>query len=174
MANLFLILIKKVMRKIINILIIWYKRSKRLFNIFVYLVINYGLFVISCNSEPKVKTSIKLNLSCETCYDSIIKKNIYCKADTAPKLPGNLEILKYFKDNFVYPQMENPQLSVFFEIIVDSNGSMLDVRIRNKKASKYTILEKEIVKVFSNIKQWKPAICEGKRVPFKIELAIKF
>ena len=59
---------------------------------------------------------------------------------------------------------------IVFSFVVDSDGSISDRRISNKKESEYSVFEREFLKAFEMMNYWRPGKCAGKAVPLRVTI----
>ena len=91
-----------------------------------------------------------------------------------PEYPGgDIEILKYIQENLSYPQGERdlPEGTIYISLVVDTLGNASEVKVL-KGFDPY--LDKDVIKIISTLKGWKPAMQFGRPVPFQLKLPVRF
>ena len=115
------------------------------------------------------------NDGCTTLYDTLSNQTVHVHVDRMPEYPGgNQALMKYFLENFRYPEQESFQASFIVEFVIDADGKLIAPRIKGKAESDLTEAEKEVIKVLMNAPKWKSGTCNGKNVPVKMFLPLKF
>ncbi len=113
-----------------------------------------------------VKPTTKRNNNCRVQYDVITKKEVYSFVDEMPMyIGGNIAILKYFSENFRYPEQDQFQTTFHLIFVIDVDGSIIGVRIKDKLQSELTKAENEAIRVLKSMPKWIPGKCEGRKVP---------
>lgn len=127
----------------------------------------------SCNAQHGVSRS---SPSCSQEYDSILQRRVYTNVDKMPEFEkGEIGLLKFFKDNFRYPESQNSfQGSINLVFIVDANGRVTDGYIHKKEKTELTLVDKEALRILSNMPNWKAGSCEGRSVPVRMFWPIRF
>lgn len=129
------------------------------------------LFNLSVNNN---ENSLK-NDGCTTAYDTLSNETVYVYVDQMPEYPGgNQALMKYFLESFRYPEQEYFQASFIVEFVIDADGKLIAPRIKGKAESDLTEAEKGVIKVLMNAPKWKSGTCNGKNVPVKMFLPLKF
>jgi len=125
----------------------------------------------SCGISEK---TIVQNDSCKSQYDRLTKKEVYPFVDEMPVYPGgNIAIIKFFSENFKYPEQDQFQASFQLEFVIDSDGKLIGARIRNKSHTEQTNAESEAIRVLELMPKWEPGKCAGKKVPVLMLLPLK-
>ena len=132
------------------------------------------LFLLSCNSKS-IKTKGHSDI-CKFEYNTALRMNVYTVADKMPLFPNGLKNLnKFLYQNLVF--MEDTatlQGSLKLSFIVDTQGNLVDKKIVGKTEDKYTMQDKEGLRVLAIMPKWIPAECDSKKVAFRYILPIKF
>lgn len=109
---------------------------------------------------------------CDCRPDSI---DAFISYEKLPSFPGDSEaILKYIKESIKYPEKALSNLledRVYVRICISETGNVENVEIAK---GKYEILNKEALRVVSQMPDWKPAILRGKSVCCPYTLAVNF
>lgn len=96
-------------------------------------------------------------------------------AEEMPIYPGGEEALfKYIRDNIKYPRESieiNSQGTVYTTFVVERDGKLTDISILRGID---TFLDKEALRVVSQMPKWKPGYQRGKAVRVQFILPIKF
>lgn len=130
-------------------------------------------FLLACNVPEKV-ISLAPSDSCRTMYDTLTNQTVYTAVYQMPEPQGGVEeTLKFFTENFKYPEQDIFQGSFQLEFIVDAQGNITGGRIRNKSSDKLTKADKEALRVLSLMPKWKPGKCKGENVPVHTYLPLK-
>ena len=53
-------------------------------------------------------------------------------------------------------------------------GKVINPTIIRKDTSRYTLFDKEAIRVYKNMKRWNPGMCNGKKVNTKVVRVIGF
>lgn len=100
------------------------------------------------------------------------KKEFSIPEVDAKFLEGNIE--KYISDHIIYPtdaKKNNIQGTVFVSFEVESDGSVSKIKIiRGVNPS----LDKEAIRVISQMPKWSPAMDKGHALPQKFSTPVKF
>ena len=100
---------------------------------------------------------------------------IFKVVEKMPEFPGgNGELMKYFSNNVRYPVValeNNIQGRVIVQFTVRRDGSIADVQVvRSVDAH----LDKEAIRLVSNMPKWKPGQQRGKAVHCKFTVPVTF
>jgi TonB family protein len=92
-----------------------------------------------------------------------------------PEFPGGHEaMMDYLKENIQYPttaRENNEQGTVYVSFIVEEDGSISDVTsVKGVSQS----VDAEAIRVVQNFAKWKPGKQNGKEVPVRFVIPIKF
>ncbi|MFN4235575.1 MAG: energy transducer TonB [Bacteroidia bacterium] len=107
--------------------------------------------------------------------DNSSKEEVYSKVDVMPEYPGGMDDLSYFfYTHLKYPEdakKDKIEGTVFISFIVDEVG-----RVKNVKVVKgvYPSLDKEAIRVASQMPKWTPGKHNGKNVKVQFNLPVKF
>jgi periplasmic protein TonB len=97
-------------------------------------------------------------------------------AEEMPEFPGGTEKLHYYlKQNIIYPEQakdEGLEGKAFIEFIIDTDGSVSDVKI--VKSTSHIILDNEALRVVKKMPSWSPGKNQGRPVKVKMVVPIKF
>ena len=95
--------------------------------------------------------------------------------ETAPEFPGgNAAVMKYIKDNMVYPMKatENGiQGRVIISFYIETDGSISEVTVER---SIDPLLDAEAIRIIKSMPKWKPGMQQGKLIRAKYTVPIKF
>lgn len=104
------------------------------------------------------------------------KSGVYTFVDRPPSFPGGDEGLnKYLSSTIRYPKeaiQNGKQGTIFVSFIVDEKGELKD--IKTVGAKKGGGLEEEALRVVKGMPKWMPGQHEGKDVPVRFNLPIRF
>jgi hypothetical protein len=132
------------------------------------------LILISCFACSS-GNNLQNREDCPNYWDRNLKIKIYTFVDRMPEYPnGQTEFLNFFASNFKVPDGLQFQGSMNLEIILGSNGELLNTGIKNKKFSSLTLIEKEALRVVRAMPNWNPGKCNGKNVPVKKFIPLNF
>jgi protein TonB len=128
------------------------------------------LYFIQCAGIERSNKS-----DCAYEIDSKSNKKVYIFVHEMPEfIGGETELIKFFALNYKLPDTENLNMSFLLEFIIEIDGSLRYIRIKNKNIDQLTESEKEAIRVLSISPKWKPGKCNGENVPVKLFLPIKF
>ena len=128
--------------------------------------------LLSCGISEK---ALAQNSSCKSQYDTLTKKEVYPFVDQMPVYPGGyLAVIKFFSENYIYPEQDRFQASFQLEFVIDSNGKLIGARIKNKSQTELTSAESEAIRVLKLMPSWEPGKCAGINVPVKMFLPLRF
>lgn len=123
-------------------------------------------FMLGCFSKLEVKQVSKF--TCKYKYESNFRKKIYTQVDEMPRFPesaGNVGL--FMMKNMREVDSVDTQGSVRLSFVIDVDGGIFDLKIRDKTVYNYTPLEKEILRVLKTMPKWIPARCNKKKVSFQ-------
>jgi protein TonB len=110
---------------------------------------------------------------CKTQFDSLSNRTVYTVVDTLPEFPGGVDSLqKYIRNNIIWPDDgADFQGFVYISVIVETDGNLT-----NKTIFKgiYEFADKEALRIVGKMPKWNPGKCNGKVVPVKYCIPIKF
>ena len=102
-------------------------------------------------------------------------EEIFFVAEDQPEFPGGeAALMEYLKKNIKYPQIcreNNIQGRVIVTFIVNKDGSIVEPEIAS---SVNPSLDKEALRVISNMPNWKPGYQRGKPVRVKYSVPVNF
>ncbi|WP_346320790.1 energy transducer TonB [Chitinophaga sp. YIM B06452] len=121
----------------------------------------------SCDAQHKVNSTTQI---CNQEYDSTLQRWVYTTVDKMPEFEkGEVGLLEFFKKNFRYPENQDFfQGSINLVFIVDNKGLVTNGHILKKSKAELTLVDKEALRVLSNMPRWKAGSCEGRKVPVRI------
>lgn len=126
-------------------------------------------------NESDNKEQIVRNESNNKKQDEIEQEPIYEEVDKLPEFPGGGEgLLKFLSENTKYPticQENGIQDKVLVSFVIDKDGTITNVKVE-KRGDPY--LDKEAIRVVSNMPKWKPGIKDGKTVRVRYSIPIVF
>ena len=103
------------------------------------------------------------------------EEEIFQVVENQPEFPGGMaELMKYLQKNIKYPticQEQGIQGRVIVQFVVNSDGSIVDPQVV-KPVNPY--LDKEALRVVSNMPKWKPGEQRGKKVRVRFTLPVTF
>jgi protein TonB len=105
-----------------------------------------------------------------------VEETVYQSVEEQPEFPGGMKaLMKYLADNIKYPRISRDNKSqgrstVRFTVNVD--GSISDAEIVRSAGDIY--LDKEALRVISEMPKWKPGKKNGKPVRVKYVLPVNF
>jgi protein TonB len=86
---------------------------------------------------------------------------------------GNSKMSEYLSKNYkIDPNTFDHNFKVGF--IVKENGELYDIKIIQNYPIPLTDSENQIIKVFESMKKWKAGSCNGKKVPVRVIIPIRF
>lgn len=108
--------------------------------------------------------------------ENIVDNNIYEVVDQQPEFPngGTAGLINFISKNLVYPticQENGIQGTVLVSFVIDKDGSATNFQIIR---SVNPHLDKEALRVLSNMPKWQPGILKGVPVRVKYTFPIKF
>lgn len=103
------------------------------------------------------------------------KKEPYTHVEKMPQYPGGQKaMMEYLSKNIVYPQeslKNKTQGTVVIRFVVDSDGSVKDVKVQR---SKDAWLDAEAKRVVENMPKWIPGEQKGEKIAVYYNLPIRF
>jgi len=115
--------------------------------------------------------------NCVSSFDSTLQVQLYTLADKEPEyIGGTSALLSFFLKNFCYPKdQEDFQGAIYITLIIDTDGKASNIGIYRKyDGDNLSLVDKEAIRVFKLMPSWTPGQCEGKNVPMKITIPIRF
>ena len=104
------------------------------------------------------------------------KESVYDQVEVKPEFPGGMPALvKYLQENIKYPSAalaEKAQGKAFVRFVVEKDGSITNTEIIKSSGNIY--LDKEALRVASNMPKWKPGMQQGKPVRVFFMLPVSF
>ena len=104
------------------------------------------------------------------------KESVYDQVEVKPEFPGGMSALvKYLQENIKYPSAalaEKAQGKAFVRFVVEKDGSITNTEIIKSSGNIY--LDKEALRVASNMPKWKPGMQQGKPVRVFFMLPVSF
>ncbi|MDT3402456.1 energy transducer TonB [Mucilaginibacter terrae] len=109
------------------------------------------------------KTLMAQKTACS--YDEKLKA--YINVDQGPEYPGGLaEYGRFFFKNFKLRDTTSEfQSRVNVAFVVMKDGTVSQLHIPGKNKAKYSVFDKEALRVLALMPKWKPGTCNGKIVP---------
>jgi TonB family protein len=100
---------------------------------------------------------------------------IYIFVDSVAKFKkGTSDLMKYVMTNFVYPKdQESLQTKAVIKFVVNRQGVVTNAVIYNKIPDKYTLFDKEMLRVFNSMFPWTPAIKNGTIVKQELTIPVQ-
>jgi len=129
------------------------------------------------SGETRYPGSSFFQPDCVSSYDSIVKQQLYFYVDKMPEYPGgNIQLLTFFSKNFTYPKSQSTfQGSIFITFVIQANGKPTHLDVFKKYMEpELTAVEKTAIKVLEKMPDWTPGMCNGKVVPVRMYLPIRF
>jgi periplasmic protein TonB len=94
-----------------------------------------------------------------------------------PSFPGGESALAKYLIKIKYPKEQieqgNYQGLVKLTFVVDTSGNVVEKAIWGKKASDYTLLEKEAIKLLNGMPRWIPGEQDGKKVAVRMHIPMR-
>ncbi len=104
------------------------------------------------------------------------KESVYDQVEVKPEFPGGMSALvKYLQENIKYPSAalaEKAQGKAFVRFVVEKDGSITNTEIIKSTGNIY--LDKEALRVASNMPKWKPGMQQGNPVRVFFMLPVSF
>ena len=125
---------------------------------------------MSLECPEKVETiTIDLKIGPENC---ILEPKYYLSVDVMPEFYGGMsKLLNFIGENFQYPQDIDACCKIYIQFTVSETGKLRDIKIVR---SLQELFDKELIRVFSIMPDWKPGELNGVRVPVRMTLPIDF
>ena len=100
---------------------------------------------------------------------------VYEKVEVMPEYPGGMQALfEYMQNNIKYPveaQKQKIEGRVIVAFIIEKDGSITDI---HPLKAVHPLLDKEAVRMVSNMPKWKPGEVKGKTVRVSFALQVNF
>ena len=120
---------------------------------------------------------------CSHHYDKVINKNVYINFTSAPISPDGMSegyldyIYKHIKipvDDLIYHSSIRPR----YKILMDEKGKIIKCTPisfdgEEKDILGFTVLDKEIIRIFETSENWTPAKCRDRNVTIQTIVAVK-
>lgn len=117
------------------------------------------LFLLLLSSCKTIKSE------CHCIYDKRLNEKIYTTYDVMPEYPNGIGgLTDLVLSDFIIEEPYNLQTNVVILIVINDKGIPLDVRIRDKKTSDYSLLERKIIEKLQLMQNWIPAQCKNVNV----------
>jgi hypothetical protein len=136
----------------------------RLLKYFISVALSNLVFVLSNSAQ------------CVKIYDKGLNRVIYTVADVMPQFPGGTDAWRrYGERNFFLSENAfedcGQQLSIRYSMIVETNGSLSNIIISDKKdTSLLCASEKSLYYFLKTIPKWNPGKCKNKYVAVKMKM----
>lgn len=109
--------------------------------------------------------------------DSVaVEETVYQSVEEQPEFPGGMKaMMKYLADNVKYPRISRDNKSQgrsTVRFIVNTDGSISDAEIVRSAGDMY--LDKEALRVISEMPKWKPGKKNGKPVRVEFVFPVVF
>lgn len=109
--------------------------------------------------------------------DSVaVEETVYQFVEEQPEFPGGVKaLMKYFRDNLKYPRISRDNKSQGTSTVrftVNADGYISDAEIVRSTGDMY--LDKEALRVISEMPKWKPGKKNGKPVRVEYVLPVSF
>jgi protein TonB len=134
-----------------------------------YLLVLFVLFW-SCLLFGQTSST---NKACKVQLDTLSNREIYFEVDSMPEFPGGRDsLMKFIVDNLRYPSIEiDCEGTIFISFVVEIDGSLTNKSFKRKICEP---LDKEAMRVVDLMPRWKAGQCNGKLVPVRYVMPIKF
>ena len=127
----------------------------------------FVMFVMALGAQAQSVDNVNSNAAKESVYDQV---------EVKPEFPGGMPALvKYLQENIKYPSAaleEKAQGKAFVRFVVEKDGSITNTEIIKSTGNIY--LDKEALRVASNMPKWKPGMQQGKPVRVFFMLPVSF
>ncbi len=114
--------------------------------------------------------------TCKYYWDKNLKSRVYTEVDSFPFYSKNeqRDIAQYIQEEFKFPVQNEFQSRTVLSFIVNKKGKVINPTIVRKDTSRYTLFDKEAIRVYKNMKRWNPGKCNGKEVNTKVVRVLGF
>ena len=118
------------------------------------------LIIIIILTSCKTK---EVGITCTEKKTPIDTSEVYYVTETMAKYKnGMIDIMHFVQANFIYPKsQETLQTKAAVKFVINRQGYVSDAVINNKTNDKYTLFDKEMLRVINSMPQWTPAKQEG-------------
>jgi protein TonB len=127
----------------------------------------FVMFMMALGAQAQSVDNVNSNAAKESVYDQV---------EVKPEFPGGMPALvKYLQENIKYPSAaleEKAQGKAFVRFVVEKDGSITNTEIIKSTGNIY--LDKEALRVASNMPKWKPGMQQGKPVRVFFMLPVSF
>lgn len=110
-----------------------------------------------------------------TIHSEAQNDKVYEKVEVMPEYPGGMQALfEYMQNNIKYPveaQKQKIEGRVIVAFIIEKDGSITDI---HPLKAVHPLLDKEAVRMVSNMPKWKPGEVKGKTVRVSFALPVNF
>ncbi len=141
----------------------------------VFSYVGYETVRVIHKSGKDFKIEMKKSITEITFDDN--SKPVFFVVEDMPEYPGGVDALKdYITTNINYPRKAKEQNitgTVYVSFTINKDGDVTDVYI-DKDRTIYPLLDKEAVRVVSEMPKWKPAEQRGKKVPVEFSVPVAF
>jgi hypothetical protein len=125
---------------------------------------------MSLNFPDKIE-SVTIDIKINQDIDKL-KPKYYLFVDSMPEFNGGVSgLLNFIGNNFQYPLDIDACCKIYIQFTVSESGKMTDVKIARGLQE---LFDKELLRVFSIMPDWKPGKLDGKTVPVRVTLPIDF
>jgi hypothetical protein len=111
----------------------------------------------------------------DTCNNDFDKYIVFNGPEKLPTFPGGIEALMiYIKENLNYPKLAIDSAyedKVFITFCVQKTGKLTDLKVVK---GKYEILNREALRIVSEMPNWEPAENRGEKLSYVYMLPINF
>jgi hypothetical protein len=125
------------------------------------------MFLLSLDARVYGQIVVQCDL-----YDSLSTEKVYKSFDKAPTFGESLKAtLEYVGKHFKYPHHYSGKETVIASIIVSESGKVTEIKFIKK--SKDARVNENFMKVLETMKEWNPALLNGKKVKAELILPLK-
>ena len=108
---------------------------------------------------------------CINHYDSINSIKYFLNPDSPPNYPGGfIEMENFILKNAKFDYNIDAEGKIIFEFIVAQNGEISGLKIIRKLVDDW---DNELIRVIKLLPKWNPGVCNGNKVPVKMEFSYK-
>jgi len=128
------------------------------------LVLLFITFSMSCSNKSNFVQ--RQNSSCLRYFDQSLKMEVYTAPSEPAEYPGGMAAaISLVHTNTIYPEQDELQLKASICFVVDIMGELNSIAIYKKEIADYSNLDFKLIRAFKKMKKWKPAKCNGRKVP---------
>jgi TonB family protein len=131
-------------------------------------------FAVEKNDNVPVPEQVPVN------PDSLLQfdlKNVFSYAEVMPEFPGGQQAMyQFLSSNIIYPETEKEAGvygNVYVSFVVDVSGKVKNVKLV-KGVKGGPGLDKEALRVFNMMPDWKPGLMNGRPVNVQMTIPVKF